>query len=94
MTSHRATTTAMVREVDVGVEAYYATVAAHLVELGYGPEALGDLEFDEFAEDTAACLVRWADAWPAGSVLGRRLDSVHVRSLGGVQRPGRRSPGR
>lgn len=84
----------MVRDVDVGVEAYYATVAAHLVELGYGPDALGDLEFEELAEGTAADLLRWADTWSAGSVLGRRLDSVHVRSVGGVERPGRRLRGR
>jgi hypothetical protein len=94
MTSRRATPTAMVRDVDVAVEEYYETVAAHLVELGYGPDALGDLEFEELAEDTAADLLRWADTWPAGSVLGRRLDSVHVRSTGGVERPGRRLRGR
>jgi hypothetical protein len=81
LSSHRATTTALVRDLDLTLEDLQLAVEAHLVAAGTGPEVLGDEDFadlvEELVEETAA-FARW---WPVGTVLGRRLDFVRRRSL-------------
>jgi hypothetical protein len=80
MSSHRATTTALVRELDLteadvrmALEGYYATA-------GMGPEVLGERDFAELVRDDLAFMSRIAEALPAGAVVGRRLDSLVWRS--------------
>lgn len=85
MSSQRGTTTGLVREVEIDAQQYRDIVAAHVVALGFGPVSQDEDEVADFAQamdDLAEDLLRWAAAWPVGSVLGRRLDSVHVRTRG------------
>jgi hypothetical protein len=89
MSSMRATTTALVRELDVTYDDLRMAVEGHLVAAGMGPDLLGAAEFTELLEETVDDTVHFARFWPAGAVVGRYLDDVHVRSFpeGYVPRP-------
>lgn len=89
MSSMRATTTALVRDLDITYEDLTGAVETHLVAAGLGPAALGSVDFADLLDETVRETVHFARFWPVGSVLGRRLDSVHVRSFpeGHVPRP-------
>jgi hypothetical protein len=86
MSSMRATTTAMVRDVNVSFDDALLAVRGYWTSYGLRPEdfASGE-EFAEFVADTAAGMAEIAAALPVGSVVGRRLDELIVRSQpGGV----------
>ncbi|TDC83336.1 hypothetical protein [Actinomadura sp. 7K507] len=73
LNSHRATTTAMVREVPgFTVDDYVLAIRSSLEQQGCDPS---------FAEHEAAllrCLVR---DWPVGAIVERRLDEIVVRQV-------------
>ncbi|TDD76132.1 hypothetical protein E1293_27420 [Actinomadura darangshiensis] len=73
LNSHRATTTAMVRDVPGFTEAdYVLAIRSSLEQQGCDPS---------FAEHEAAllrCLVR---DWPVGVIVERRLDEIVVRQV-------------
>ena len=89
MSSMRATTTALVRELDITYDDLRMAVEAHLVTAGMGPDLLGADEFAELLEETLEDTVHFARFWPAGAVVGRYLDNVQLRGLpeGHVPRP-------
>ena len=81
MNSLRATTTAVVRDLEVTYDDLRAAVEAHLVAAGVGPDAIGTVEFADLLEETVDDTVHFARFWPVGTVVGRRLDHVHRRKL-------------
>ena len=89
MSSLRATTTALVRDLDIGYDDLRMAVEGYLSASGMGPELLGAVEFDELLEETIEDTVHFARFWPAGAVVGRYLDHVQLRALpeGYVPRP-------
>ncbi|MGY1823614.1 DUF7715 family protein [Geodermatophilus sp. SYSU D00079] len=81
LSSHRGTTTALVRDLDFSAEDLHLAVETHLAASGFGPELLGDEDFADLVEETVREAVAFARWWPVGTVLGRRLDVVRSRSL-------------
>jgi len=82
--SLQATTTAMVRELDLTVDDVRLAVEAHLQAAGMGPDQLGADVFADHLEESVADVLHFARGFPVGTVLGRRLDHVHRRQLGPV----------
>lgn len=76
MSSMRATTTALVRDLDLTYDDLRMAVEAYYVTAGYA----GRLQPDLVAETVDDC-INFARFWPAGTVVGRRLDHVHRRPL-------------
>ena len=73
LNSHRATTTAMVREVSGFTEAdYVEALRSSLEQRGY------DATFAEHEAAELRCLVR---DWPVGAIVERRLDEIVVREV-------------
>jgi hypothetical protein len=70
MTSHRATTTAMIRDVATDRRRYVDALRASLGAQGW-PIAS--------AEGLADGLIQLVGDWPVGAVVERRLDTVSVR---------------
>ncbi|HEX2314678.1 MAG TPA: hypothetical protein VHJ17_13135 [Thermomonospora sp.] len=71
LNSHRATTTAMVREVPGFTETdYVEAIRSSLQQQGYDPGHA------EHAAAELRCLVR---GWPVGTIVERRLDEIVVR---------------
>jgi hypothetical protein len=80
MSSMRATTTALVRDLDLSVDDVRIAVEAHYVAAGMGPDTIGAAEFAELVSATVDELVDVAPSLPAGAVVGRRLDHLIWRS--------------
>ncbi|MBW8480743.1 DUF7715 family protein [Actinomadura parmotrematis] len=73
LNSHRATTTAMVREVPGFTEAdYREAIRSSLEQQGYDPS---------YAEHEAATLRTLVRDWPVGVIVERRLDEIVVRQV-------------
>ena len=80
MSSMRATTTAMVRDLDVSFDDARSAVEGYFVSAGMGPDVLGEGEFTVCVAETLAELAEIARSVPAGAVVGRRLDRLIWRS--------------
>ena len=80
MSSMKATTTALVRDLDISYDDLTGAVETHLVAAGMGPDALGPVDFADLLVETVQDTVHFARFWPVGAVVGRRLDTVNVRS--------------
>ncbi|HEX2073882.1 MAG TPA: hypothetical protein VHF92_08865 [Geodermatophilus sp.] len=80
LSSHRATTTALIRDLELSLDDVRLAVEGHHVAAGLGPEVLGAEGFADLVEETVEDIVNYARFWPAGTVLGRRLDHVIRRS--------------
>ncbi|MBP2702610.1 hypothetical protein JOL79_02190 [Microbispora sp. RL4-1S] len=73
LNSHRATTTAIVREIkDFTRDDYVEAIRSSLDQQGYNPSA---------AEEEASELLRLVQDWPVGVVVERRLERINVRGL-------------
>ena len=73
LNSHRATTTAMIREIEGFTrDDYIEAIRSSLSQQGWDPGT---------AEDEADELIRIAEGWPVGAVAERRLDRVAVRMV-------------
>lgn len=83
LNSLRATTTALVRDLDLTYDDVRTALAAHLEAAGMGPDVLGAVDFADMLDEEVEQTIRYAQVWPAGTVVGRRLDSVHLRSPAG-----------
>ncbi|HLQ57834.1 MAG TPA: hypothetical protein VK162_26620 [Streptosporangiaceae bacterium] len=70
LNSHRATTTAMIREVDFTRGDYVEALRSSLAQQGWDAAA---------AQDEADSLLLLADALPVGVVAERRLSKIAVR---------------
>jgi hypothetical protein len=89
MSSMRATTTALVRDLDVSLDDVRLAVEGYYVSAGTGPDVIGEQEFRDLVDEAVEDAVHVARFWPEGTVVGRRLDHVHRRALpaGYVPRP-------
>jgi hypothetical protein len=80
MSSMRATTTALVRDLDVSLDDVKLAVEGYFVSAGMGPDVISGEEFTGMVAETLIEMTEIADAAPVGAVLGRRLDDLVVRS--------------
>ena len=88
MSSMRATTTALVRELDVSSDDVELAVEGYYVSSGFGPDVIGGAAFADLVADTVVDMADVADRLPVGAVVGRRLDELIGRpepSGGGEQ---------
>ena len=80
MGSLKATTTALVRDLDISFDDARLAVEGYYVAAGVGPAVIGGAEFTELVAETLIELVEIAKDVPVGAVVGRRLDDLTVRS--------------
>ena len=73
LSSHRATTTAIVTDVDITFDDYVLAIEASLTTSGYQATVV-------IAEEMAAWMTALADDYPIGTVLGHFLCEPHVRA--------------
>src|SRR4051794_12609609 len=71
LNSHRATTTAKVKEVDLSEEDYVEALRSSLSQQGWPTEDVAEL---------ADWLAQLVGGWPVGSVIERRGDDMLIRS--------------
>jgi hypothetical protein len=81
MSSMRATTTALVRDLDVSLDDVRLAVEGYHVSAGMGPDVLGAVEYADLVDETVSDAVHFARFWPTGAVVGRRLDHVQLRGV-------------
>ena len=79
MSSMRATTTAIVRDLDVSLDDVRLAVEGYYVSAGTGPDVIGGAEFEEVVSATLEDLAEIAHVH-VGAVVGRRLDNLTWRS--------------
>jgi hypothetical protein len=80
MSSLRATTTALVRDLDLSIDEVRLAVEGYYAAAGMGPDIIGAAEFAEVVSATVDDLADVAPRLPAGAVVGRRLDNLIWRS--------------
>jgi hypothetical protein len=80
MSSMRATTTALVRDLDVSFDDARLAVEGYYVSAGMGADVIGGAEFTEMVAETLTEMAEIADLLPVGAVVGRRLDRLIWRS--------------
>jgi hypothetical protein len=80
VSSLRATTTALVRELDISYDDLQQAVESHFVAAGYSPDLLGAEDFADLVDTTAQEAVKFGSCWPVGTLVGRRVDSVYRRA--------------
>ena len=81
MSSQRATTTAVIRELDLIYDDVELAVSGYYRTGGVCPDVIGVDEFAVLVNDQTHEVIRFAQAFPVGTVLGRRPDSVFPRSV-------------
>jgi hypothetical protein len=74
LSSHRATTTAQVRDLPLSVDDVIAALAGYYESAGYG--AFPPSELAEEVDDVLAIVA----AWDEGAIIERRLDELQQRS--------------
>jgi hypothetical protein len=84
MSSMRATTTALVRDLDVSLDDVRLAVEGYYASAGMSADAIGRRGFDELMEDAFGQMVGIGLSLPVGAVVGRRLDRVVRRSAIGA----------
>jgi hypothetical protein len=77
--SQRATTTALVRDLDLGPEDLEFAIATRFAADGITGQSIGDLEYAYLFVDTVDELIRFGATWPEGTVVRRTLDGVTIR---------------
>ncbi|TFV87997.1 hypothetical protein [Blastococcus sp. CT_GayMR16] len=80
MSSMRATTTAVVRDLDVSLDDVGLAVEGYYVSFGIGPDVIGGAAFADLVAETVVHLADIAEPLPVGGVVGRRLDELIWRS--------------
>ena len=80
MSTMRATTTALVRDLDVSIDDVKLAVEGYYVSSGLGPDLIGGAEFADLVAETVVGMEEIAAALPVGAVVGRRLDQLTWRS--------------
>jgi hypothetical protein len=84
MSSMRATTTALVRDLDVSFDDVRVAVEGYFMSAGMGPDVIGRRDSDDLVEGALCEMVGIALSLPVGAVVGRRLDRVVRRSMLGA----------
>lgn len=77
--SRRATTTALVRDLDLDREDLEFAIATRFAADGITARTIGDLEYAEVFTDTVEELIRFGGTWPEGTVVRRTVDGVTIR---------------
>jgi hypothetical protein len=67
LNSHKATTTAKVKDVELSEEDYVEALRSSLEQQGWPTEDVAEL---------AAWLIELVDSWPIGAIVERRLDDI------------------
>jgi hypothetical protein len=80
MSSMRATTTALVRDLDVSLDDVRLAVEGYHVSSGVGPDVIGGQEFEELVSASLADITESSPHLPLGAVVGRRLNHLTWRS--------------
>jgi hypothetical protein len=80
MSSLRATTTALMRDLDLSIDDVRLAVEGYYVAAGMGPDVIGAGEFAEVVSSTLADMAATARSVPVGAVVGRRLNHLVWRS--------------
>jgi hypothetical protein len=80
MSSMRATTTALVRDLDVSPDDVRLAVEGYYVSYGLGPVVIGGPAFADLVAETVVSMEAAAAWLPVGAVVGRRLDHLVRRS--------------
>lgn len=75
MSSLRATTTALVRDLDISSDGLRMAVEGHHVAAGMGPDVIGGSDFEAVVSATLEDLAQITHL-PVGAVVGRRLDNL------------------
>jgi len=70
LNSHKATTTAKVKDVELSEEDYVEALRSSLEQQGWPTEDVAEL---------AAWLTELVDSWPTGAIVERRLDDIYLR---------------
>lgn len=78
--SKKATTTALVRDLELSVGDVRLAVEGYYSAGGMGPDVLGDEDFADLVAETVEEIVDLAPLLPDDAVIGRRLDDLFVRS--------------
>ncbi len=71
LNSHKATTTAKVKEVELSDEDYIEALRSSLEQQGWPTEDV---------EELAGWLIELVDTWPVGTIVERRLDDIYIRT--------------
>jgi hypothetical protein len=71
LNSHRATTTAKVKEVELSEDDYVEALRSSLAQQGWPTEDVSEL---------ATWLAQLVSTWPTGAVIERRLDDIYIRT--------------
>jgi hypothetical protein len=71
LNSHKATTTAKVKEVELSEEDYVEALRSSLEQQGWPTEDVAEL---------ATWLSELVGSWPAGAIVERRLDDIYIRT--------------
>jgi hypothetical protein len=79
LTSRRATTTALVRDLDLTRDDVELAVASQFAAEGISAATIGDDEYAELFRDRVDEMIRFGDTWPEGTVVRRMLDGVTIR---------------
>ena len=80
MSSLRATTTALVRDLDLSIDEVGLAVEGYYAAAGMGPDVIGAAEFADVVSATVDDMADISRSLPAGAVVGRRLDNLIWRS--------------
>jgi hypothetical protein len=80
MSSMRATTTALVRDLDVSIDDVTLAVEGYYVSSGLGPDVIGGAQYADLVAETVVAMEEIAETLPIGAVVGRRLDRLTWRS--------------
>jgi hypothetical protein len=98
MSSLRATTTALVRDLDLSIDEVRLAVEGYYAAAGMGPDVIGAAEFADVVSATVDDMADISRSLPAGAVVGRRLDNLIWRSepseVGQLEPPPVRRKGR
>ncbi|WP_448626284.1 DUF7715 family protein [Geodermatophilus sp. URMC 64] len=76
MSSLKATTTALVRDLGLSVDDVRLAVESHYTSAGLSADVIGTEQFAELVSATVDEMVVGGGWWPEGTVGGRRLDHL------------------
>lgn len=79
MSSLRATTTALVRDLDVSPDDVRRAVEGYHASAGVGPDVVGEQVYSESVAETLDQIRRVTETLPEGAVVGRRLNHLYWR---------------
>jgi len=71
LNSHKATTTAKVKDVELSEEDYVEALRSSLEQQGWPTEDVAEL---------ANWLIELVDTWQVGAIIERRLDDIYLRT--------------